>query len=240
MSASLTTSLLDFRQPARAGASLAALDWLPGAGLAEGRMLRDQPEHGYAVAEAELSAFAGTVPPLGKHVFLLVQAGAVTVGSETVEAGETIVLPRGFAGAWDNAAGTRLVVMSYVGEAPGEGAAPAPVRPDLTSPLEPCGGPSAALLTTTAPRCAKRMSFEDSTEQFEIGVWGSTPYARKPNAFGHDELMFLLEGAVTITDPDGIASTFRAGEGFLIPRGTPCAWENTVPVKKVFVCFSEA
>ncbi|WP_159998889.1 cupin domain-containing protein [Roseomonas sp. 18066] len=240
MSASLTTYLLDFRQPAQGGAPLAGLDWLPGAGLAEGRMLRHQPEHGYAVAEVSLSVFSGALPALDKHVFLLVQAGAVTVGGETIKTGETVVLPRGFAGPWAHAEGTRLVVISYVGEAPAAGAALAPVRPDVTAPLEPCGGPSAALLTTTAPSCAKRMSFEDSTEQFEIGVWGSTPYARRPNAFGHDELMFLLEGAVTITDPDGVAATYKAGEGFLIPRGTPCAWENTVPVKKVFVCFSEA
>ncbi|WP_419897619.1 cupin domain-containing protein [Roseomonas sp. USHLN139] len=240
MSASLTTSLLDFRRPAAQGLPLAALDWLPAAPLADGRMLRDQPEHGYAVAEATLDAFDGRLPALDRHVFLLVQAGAVTLDGATIAPGETVLLPRGLAGQWRNDAATRLLVITYRGEAPAAGAALSPVRPDLAAPLEPCGGPSAALLTTPAPHCVKRMSFEDSTGQFELGVWAATPYARQPSAFGHDELMVLLEGAVTITDPEGVATTFQAGESFLILRGMPCAWENTVAVKKVFLCFSEA
>jgi uncharacterized cupin superfamily protein len=239
VSASTTSSLLDFRQASQGGTPLAGLDWLPGAGLVAGRLLRHQPEHGYAVAEAVLTAFSGPLPALPRHVFLLVQAGSVTLDGAVVQAGETVLLPRGCSGAWRNAASTRLVVIAYEGEAPPAGAAPAPVRPDLSAPLAPSGGPSEALLVTPAPRCAKLLCFEDSTERFEMGLWSSTPYARRPSTFGHDELMVLLEGAVTITDPEGVATTFTAGEAFLIPRGMPCAWENTAPVKKVFVSFSE-
>lgn len=252
MTASLTASpdlatrpaVIDFRQPA---APLHRLDWLPDAvpQSGAGGVYYQDAALGSTVAQATLPALDTELGTLSQHVFLLVQSGRVTLrladgGEAELQAGQTAVLPRGLALGWRNTAGTQLISITLAGEAPPAGSTPQLLRPDPSAALAPSAGPAAALLTTPAPSCSKLLCFEDSTEQLEVGVWQSTPYARSAKAFGHSELMYLVEGRVSITDPSGQVLSFGPGEPFLIPRDTPCAWDSTVLVKKVYCTISPA
>ncbi len=49
--------------------------------------------------------------------------------------------------------------------------------------------------------------------------------------------MHLLEGSVTITNGDGVARTFSAGDTFLVPQGMTYQWDSVGYVKKIFCIF---
>jgi uncharacterized cupin superfamily protein len=79
--------------------------------------------------------------------------------------------------------------------------------------------------------------FEDLTGQWTVGVWDATPYERKVSPFPRHELMHLLEGSVTLTDGQGDAQTFTAGDTFFVPMGAPCGWKNAEYVRKIYCIF---
>ena len=59
---------------------------------------------------------------------------------------------------------------------------------------------------------------------FTSGVWDCTPHRLVPGPYEVDEFMIVLEGSIIIEHEDGDTRRFRAGEAFVIPRGTPCSW----------------
>jgi len=54
-----------------------------------------------------------------------------------------------------------------------------------------------------------------------------------------DEFMLVLAGSTTIVHQDGRRDTFRAGEAFVIAKGTPCVWEQSEDIAKYYVILSD-
>ncbi len=79
--------------------------------------------------------------------------------------------------------------------------------------------------------------FEDATGQFTVGIWQTTGYHRKLINFPRHELMHLLEGEVTMLDGEGGEQTFKAGDTFFVPMGTPNAWKSEGTLKKIYCIF---
>ncbi len=67
------------------------------------------------------------------------------------------------------------------------------------------------------------------------GVWECAPCREVIEAYPVHEMMSVLEGSVTVTDADGNAETFEAGDTFFIPKGTPCTWEITKKLRKFYM-----
>lgn len=55
-----------------------------------------------------------------------------------------------------------------------------------------------------------------------------------------NELMILIEGSVAIDHADGSVLEVAAGEAFVIPKGTVCAWRQGGDLKKFFVIHDDA
>ena len=55
------------------------------------------------------------------------------------------------------------------------------------------------------------------------------------SAYPVDEFCYILAGQVTITDGDGHAETFVAGDCFVIPRGLRCTWHMPETTRKYYV-----
>lgn len=72
------------------------------------------------------------------------------------------------------------------------------------------------------------------------GVWDCTAMTSKLAPYPVNEFMILLEGEVTILDEEGAATTIKAGESFILPKGMPCAWKQTGYVRKFFVIFDDS
>ena len=54
---------------------------------------------------------------------------------------------------------------------------------------------------------------------FGLGVWESKPGKTTYNDLGYDELMYVLEGAIVMTDADGNVEKIGPGEGLVLPMG---------------------
>jgi uncharacterized protein len=80
--------------------------------------------------------------------------------------------------------------------------------------------------------------FYSPDENFGIGVWESKPGSMKYKDLEYDELMYVLEGTIVLTDDQGVTSSYGAGEGLVLPAG----WTGTftVPeggVRKIWVSY---
>lgn len=54
---------------------------------------------------------------------------------------------------------------------------------------------------------------------FGVGIWESKPGSQTYTELPYDELMFVLDGHVIMTDTDGNSQTFGPGEGLILPKG---------------------
>lgn len=81
--------------------------------------------------------------------------------------------------------------------------------------------------------------FTDGTGQLTAGVWECTPFTSRIDSYPVDEFCFILSGTVVITDGDGHAETFKAGECFVVPKGLRCTWHMPETTRKYYVIFED-
>lgn len=85
-----------------------------------------------------------------------------------------------------------------------------------------------------------RLWLDDADTGLMVGVWHCTPMTGRMDAWSTNEVMVLLDGAVTIDHADGSSLAVSKGEAFFIPKGTLCSWRQDVDLKKFFVIHSDA
>lgn len=81
---------------------------------------------------------------------------------------------------------------------------------------------------------------DDASSGLMVGVWACSPMTGRMGPWSTNEVMILLEGAVTIDHDDGSQLQVAAGEAFFIPKGTVCSWRQEGDLKKFFVIHSDA
>lgn len=105
--------------------------------------------------------------------------------------------------------------------------------------LEDWGGIPEKELVSGKPQQHGHMYLDDKKNGVTAGVWGCTAMTGKMGPWSSNEFMQLLEGSVTIVHESGEELTVKAGESFLIPKGTVCQWKQPGTVKKFFVIFED-
>jgi uncharacterized cupin superfamily protein len=193
----------------------------------------------FADQAAQVAALAprgeGQVTALARDEFFVVLAGRVEIAFDgatlAVETGASCVTPVGSSFAWRASQDALIVLSSAAAQAPGTRLTP--VLIDEGAPLSPSNPPLAELLVGPTPACRNHSDYWSHTREFVCGTWDSTPYTRKQMPYRHIELMHLLEGCVTFSDPHG-SVTHCAGDVVLFVRGEGCAWDSQVHVKKVY------
>ena len=71
-----------------------------------------------------------------------------------------------------------------------------------------------------------------------IGVWESKPGEMTYTDLEYDELMYVLDGTIVMTNEQGLTETFGPGEGLVLPKG----WTGTLAVpdggvRKIWVSY---
>lgn len=79
--------------------------------------------------------------------------------------------------------------------------------------------------------------FSTENDKLVSGVWDCTEHELILDAYEVDEFMVVLEGSITVKDKSGHEETFRAGESFIIPKGTECAWKQYEYTRKYYVIY---
>ncbi len=80
-----------------------------------------------------------------------------------------------------------------------------------------------------------RELFRNAHGNMTAGLWDTGPFTSEMGPFPHHELCHVTGGEAILTEPDGTAHTFRAGDTFFIPKGANCAWHVTEYMKKYYV-----
>lgn len=214
---------------------------LPDDPLAAGRVINlHDPEQGYAAGSS-----ASTGANLLIEAFPWVELGVIEAGELHLQgegfdlrlrAGDCFVVPRGMRVRWQHHGPLRRLFMAFPGLSGRTGMPASPVRIDLSQPLAPTNPPAASVLLTATPKAWSQTLF--SVANLRIGLWQCEAYARKQVEPDYSELMFILEGAVTLKTAQGESYHVRAGETVIVPRGNTNAWTSEESVRKVFCIVS--
>ena len=81
--------------------------------------------------------------------------------------------------------------------------------------------------------------YADRTGAFKGGFWSANP-GRAEIHYDKDEICFLLDGVVRLTDATGHSETYRKGDTFIIPNGFKGVWETVEPVRKFYAIHRPA
>ena len=177
----------------------------------------------------------GRVEALQVDECILLLAGRLEIeskaGTLVLEPATACVLPFGSTFTW-RASDDALAIV-YDAPAKEVGTVVTPVMIDQTAPLEPSNPPLAKNLIGQTPSCRNHSDYWSATREFVCGVWDSTPYHRIQIPYVQVELMYLLEGSVSFSDPGGKV-TFSAGDVCLFVRGEGCAWLSEEHVAKIY------
>ena len=99
--------------------------------------------------------------------------------------------------------------------------------------------PSAELIAGTGQQYGFLWQ-DDAVTGLMVGVWACSPMTGRMGPWSTNEVMILLDGAVTIDHEDGSQLAVTAGEAFFIPKGTVCSWRQEGDVKKFFAIHNDA
>lgn len=210
---------------------------LQGDPLAAGRVIHfHEPQQGF-VTGSSVSVGANLLIEAFPWVELgIVESGELRLQGEgfdlQLSAGDCFVVPRGVRVRWHHRGQLRRLFMAFPGlEACGEMPA-LPIKLDLGQGLAPCNPPPASVLLTEAPKAWSETLF--SVANLRVGLWQCEAYARKQVEPSYSELMFILEGSVTLTAEQGDRYVVRATETVVVPKGATNAWVSEGIVRKVF------
>ena len=165
---------------------------------------------------------------------IVVHAGHVTLKTRErtlqLAVGASAVIGRGTDVRIEAQTGTRWAFCAMATTAATPGLTPL----DPLAHLSPSAAPEQQILIGATPQCRSGNAFEDATTDLRVGVWDSTPYERHGRPHKLNELMYLIEGSVTLQTPEGSSVIVNTGDSVFVARGAPCAWKSTRYVRKVY------
>ncbi|MCF4997244.1 DUF861 domain-containing protein [Pseudomonas syringae] len=234
-------SILHFSHPHTDRRLPGAAFALQGDPLAAGRVINfHDAAQGYAAGSS-----SSTGANLLIEAFPWVELGVIEAGELRLQgdgfdlqlsAGDCFIVPRGIHVRWQHRGPLRRLFMAFPGLSASTGMPTAPIRIDLSQPLAPTSPPPANVLLTATPNAWSETLF--SAGNLRIGLWQCEAYARKQVEPGYSELMFILQGSVTLQAEQGDSHHVRAGETVVVPKGATNAWVSEETVRKVFCILS--
>ncbi|WP_419952045.1 cupin domain-containing protein [Methylobacterium sp.] len=83
------------------------------------------------------------------------------------------------------------------------------------------------------PAQTVRFVYHSEDSLFSAGAWTCQP-GKWHIEFAQNGFVHILEGVASVTDGDGLAKTYRAGDTFVSPSGFAGTWDVREPVRKYF------
>ena len=159
--------------------------------------------------------------------------GKVTVLHE----GDAAVIPRGLDCTIDQSKlGKRVFLLFRTSNQPAPSRQAGIIKIDPQATMEQCpfSLPAELLTSSGDPVSRKSVCYADEKAGFSAGLWGCTPYSRRPLTIGHHEFMQLLDGSCSLTGEDGVTASLEKGDMLFIPRGSVFDWTSLVDVTKLY------
>ena len=80
--------------------------------------------------------------------------------------------------------------------------------------------------------------YDNKDETFGAGIWQGEPGSHKVS-YTEEEVCFLLEGKVVVSDDDGNEINLSKGDMFAIPAGFNGVWTTLETAKKLYVIYEK-
>lgn len=93
-------------------------------------------------------------------------------------------------------------------------------------------------LETEQPTQKGRCFFSDTEEGIRSRIWQATPYSLKRKVRAATEFAVLLDGAIIIVSDEGVPTTVKAGDAYVLPRGLGYKWIQQANVRKYYASFT--
>ena len=107
--------------------------------------------------------------------------------------------------------------------------------PAVQPPAETYAPPPSHILSGNPVQTATYI-YMSPDNLFAAGIWTCEPGKFRID-FGRAEFIQILEGVVVVTDAEGCARTYRAGDAFVTPKGFSGTWDVIEPIKKHFTWY---
>ena len=151
--------------------------------------------------------------------------------SEKIVAGEAFIIPRGYDCQWRQ--GGYLRKFFVIVEDPNEALPQSPVYEGVIKPQVDVPTPTIDNSEPSAVGGA-RVCYEERSGKFSAGIWESEPFEAAMCSMPDHQFVYLLEGALSVTDEDNVEHHFKAGDAFFLPQGTVCRWSATERVRTTY------
>ncbi|TKB46726.1 cupin domain-containing protein [Thalassotalea mangrovi] len=94
---------------------------------------------------------------------------------------------------------------------------------------------SADMFDSALPVQHTREFYSDENRGIYVGLWDTTSMREQAGPYEMEEFMVVLEGRADIALASGEMSHVVSDQGFVIPRGLDCQWQQHGYLKKLFV-----
>ncbi len=106
---------------------------------------------------------------------------------------------------------------------------------DPVSGMQPSDLTNAADFTTDDHTELNHTFFATPDESVLTGVWECAPSREEIDSYPVHEMMTVISGSVTVTNAQGHAETFTAGDTFYIAKGARCIWHIEETLRKFYM-----
>ena len=106
---------------------------------------------------------------------------------------------------------------------------------DPATEMQPSSFTEVEAFTTDDHTEVNHTFFATPDESVLVGVWECAPCREEIDSYPVHELMTVISGLVKVTNADGEADTYRAGDVFFIAKGTKCIWEIEETLRKYYM-----
>jgi hypothetical protein len=142
----------------------------------------------------------------------------------TVNAGTPFVIPKGYDCQWHQSGYLRKFYV--ISEHPGEEIPATPAHEGIVIPradaLMTEVAEDAPFAITSGAKPTQNICYKDTTGRFFSGTWAAQAFESVQRPFPYNEFAYVQDGSITLTDAEGVAEVFIAGDAFFIPEGVEC------------------
>lgn len=143
---------------------------------------------------------------------------------DTVKAGQSFVIPRGYDCQWHQPGYLRKFYV--ISEHPEEGMPAAPsfegiVIPQADADLAEVADGTPFTITSGA-KPMQNLCYEDTVGRFLAGTWAAGAFESAEQPFPYHQFAYVIEGSITLVDAGGVEHVFKTGDAFFVPEGTVC------------------
>jgi uncharacterized cupin superfamily protein len=149
--------------------------------------------------------------------------------TETVDTGESFIVPDGFQYQWRQNSSVRKFYISYKASVES-----LPIYPTCEHIIH-INEKSDIPWQETSDGFNKKLQYQSPNKKFTAGIWQGESFKTGMITFPYNEFILLTSGGLICTDSQGVEHEINAGEALFIPQTTCCSWRSQGKISIRFV-----